>query len=101
MYKAGFIGCGNMGGTLAAVAAKALGEGQVRTADLDPEKLSRLKEQFGTVPGTGEQVAEACRLVFLGVKPHLLQGMLEGIPCISPAPNNPPKLIAKSDCVIW
>ncbi|MBR6424668.1 MAG: pyrroline-5-carboxylate reductase [Oscillospiraceae bacterium] len=73
MYKAGFIGCGNMGGTLAAVAAKALGEGQVRTADLDPEKLSRLKEQFGTVPGTGEQVAEACRLVFLGVKPQVMR----------------------------
>ena len=41
MELTGFIGCGNMGGTLAAVAAKAVGGERILTADHHPEKLEK------------------------------------------------------------
>ena len=35
------------------------------------------------------------------IKSDSTNGMLDGMPCMSPAPNSPPKLIANSACVIW
>jgi pyrroline-5-carboxylate reductase len=72
MYKAGFIGCGNMGGTLASVAAKSVGGENILTADHNAPKLSALERDFGCVSATAEQVAEQCRLIFLGVKPQVM-----------------------------
>jgi pyrroline-5-carboxylate reductase len=72
MYKAGFIGCGNMGGTLAAVAAKSVGGANILTADHFASKLEALEQSCGCVPGTATQVAEQCRVIFLGVKPQVL-----------------------------
>ena len=34
------------------------------------------------------------------MKSDSTNGILDGIPCMRPAPNRPPKLMAKSDCVI-
>ena len=68
--KAGFIGCGNMGGTLALVAAKS--GAQVLTADHHPEKLEALRPS-GCLPSTAEEIAGECDFIFLGVKPQVLR----------------------------
>lgn len=71
MYQAGFIGCGNMGGTLAAVAAKSVGGEHILIADHNAGKLAALHEAYGCVPGTTAQAGD-CETVFLGVKPQVL-----------------------------
>ena len=68
----GFIGCGNMGGVLAAVAAKSVGGESILTADFDGAKLQKLKEQVGTIPSTTAEIAATCRFIVLGVKPQVV-----------------------------
>lgn len=72
MYKAGFIGCGNMGGTLASVAARSVGGTSILTADHNAPKLAALEQEYGCVSGTAAQVASESRLIFLGVKPQVM-----------------------------
>lgn len=79
MYKAGFIGCGNMGGTLAAVAARSVGGSAVLTADHNAPKLAALEKEWGCVVGTPAQVAAESRLIFLGVKPQVMDRACEEI----------------------
>ena len=67
---AGFIGCGKMGGTLAAAAAKS--GWTIYAADHHPDKLERLQKECGAIPSTTEEIARTCRFLFFGVKP---QGM--------------------------
>ena len=69
--KAGFIGCGNMGGVLAGVAAKS--GAKVFTADHHEEKLEALREKYGCVPAPAEEIAAACDYIFLGVKPQVFR----------------------------
>jgi pyrroline-5-carboxylate reductase len=82
--KPGFIGCGNMGGVLAAVAAKAFGietgedgipvcKGQVLVADHNESKMKALAEQYGCIPSTSAEIAKSCDLIFLGVKPQVMK----------------------------
>lgn len=82
--KAGFIGCGNMGGVLASVAAKSFGikfdengkavcGGQVLAADLSEAKVQALAERFGCTPSNSAEIAESCDLIFLGVKPQVMR----------------------------
>lgn len=77
MIKAGFIGCGNMGGVLAGAAAKSGME--VYGADLDQEKLRRLQSASGVVPSTTEEIAGGCDYIFLGVKPQMIHALAEQI----------------------
>lgn len=70
---AGFIGCGNMGGALAAVAAKSIGGEGVCIADHNREKLEALASQYGCVISSAEEIAQSCDLIFLGVKPQTLK----------------------------
>ena len=72
MDRIGFIGCGNMGGALAAVAAKKAGGDRVFTADLDEGKLKAHQKAHGTVPSTAVEIAETCDMIFLGVKPQMM-----------------------------
>ena len=68
----GFIGCGNMGGTLAAVAAKRAGGSAILVADHNPPKLAALSRQYGCIPASTAEVAERASLLFLGVKPQVM-----------------------------
>ena len=107
--KAGFIGCGNMGGVLAAVAAKALGlgaansaakagsaakaqnatggaaktqnaaGGAVYVADHNQYKVDQLAETFGCKVSSAEEIARECDLIFLGVKPQVMGNACEEI----------------------
>ena len=65
----GFIGCGNMGGTLATAAAKSIGGKNIIVADHNPEKISALCDLCGCISGNNAQAAE-CEMLFLGVKPQ-------------------------------
>lgn len=70
MLKIGFIGCGNMGGALAAAAAKCV-DAEIRLYDKDEEKARALAERIGaTVCGIDGVCAS--HLVFLGVKPGVI-----------------------------
>ncbi len=72
-WKAGFIGCGNMGGVLASVAAKSLGGSRVLAADHNPGKTEALREIWGVLPSSASEIAKTARFVFLGVKPQVME----------------------------
>jgi pyrroline-5-carboxylate reductase len=71
-YEAGFIGCGNMGGALAAVAAKAVGGAKILCADHNENKLLALQNSWGAAIGTAADAAAHSRYVILGVKPQVI-----------------------------
>ncbi len=73
MYEAGFIGCGNIGSVLAAVAAKSVGGSHIMTADHNDYKVERLRRDYGTVPASDKEVAAQSRFIFLGVKPQVMR----------------------------
>ena len=79
MYKAGFIGCGHMGGALAGAAARSVGGSEVLTADLDREKIEALAKECGTVPADALRAASESRYLFLGVKPQGMRKTAEEI----------------------
>ena len=79
MYQAGFIGCGNMGGTLAAVAARSIGGEKILAADFDTAKTEKLRSEYGVTPSTSAEIAVNCRFVVLGVKPQVLAKAAEEI----------------------
>ena len=71
--KYGFIGCGNMGGSIAKALAKS-------TKDIvlsDPtEKAKLLAEELGCTYGDNETVISSCDCVFLAVKPQVMADVL-------------------------
>ena len=74
----GFIGTGNMGGALA-TAVKKSGFG-VKLYDPDTEKATALAEKIGAkVAKSNLELITTCSFVFLGVKPHMLEGLAEEI----------------------
>ncbi len=78
-YEAGFIGCGNMGGTLAAVAAGRLGGDKVICAEHNREKLKGLEENFGVAVGDSRAAAAGSRYIVLGVKPQVMRNTADEI----------------------
>lgn len=79
MYKYGFIGCGNMGGALVSAVAKNVDGSNILVSDYDSAKTSALAEKCGVVPADNMKIASGCEYIFLGVKPQMMQSMLEGI----------------------
>lgn len=71
----GFIGCGNMGGAIARAVCAAVGGENVILANKTRKKAEILAQELRCVVGTNEEAAQ-CDFVFLGVKPHLMEGML-------------------------
>ena len=72
--KYGFIGCGNMGGAI----ARAL---RNTTADIllsdRSGKGKLLAQELGVSYSDNITIAQSCDRIFLGVKPHLMEGMLK------------------------
>ena len=75
----GFIGTGNMGAALARAVCKSVGGGEVLLANRTPAKAQALAQELGCAVGENAQVARDCRLIFLGVKPQMMAGMLADI----------------------
>ena len=69
----GFIGCGNMGGAI----ARALSQSTKDMALSDRSgKAAALAAELGVTYSGNIAIAEACDIIFLGVKPHMMKDML-------------------------
>ena len=76
-YTFGLIGSGNMGGAIAHAVSQSLKDGIL--ADRSLEKAQALARELGFQAGSNEEAARNSRYLFLGVKPHLMGGMLASI----------------------
>ena len=80
--KLGFIGCGNMGG---AVLEGILKSGKANADDVlvytaSPQKSQALSQRLGVHEAKNNaEIAQTCDIVFLAVKPYIIQGVLEEI----------------------
>lgn len=72
MYKAGFLGCGNMGGALAKATANAVGAKNIAVFDTNEEKLKAFCEKNGTAYVSRSELINESEFIFLGVKPQML-----------------------------
>ena len=75
----GFIGCGNMGGAVARAVCKGAGAGEVLLANRTVAKAEALAAELGCQVGDNARVARECSYIFLGVKPQMMEDMLDGI----------------------
>ncbi|WP_312248803.1 pyrroline-5-carboxylate reductase [Streptococcus parasuis] len=76
--KIGFIGLGNMGAALAqAVSQQA--DTQLLLSNHNPVKAHALQEKVGGQLFSNGEIAEQAEVIFLGVKPHLIQSVLSGL----------------------
>lgn len=78
----GYIGCGNMGSALAKAAAKSdmITPAQICLANRTAAKAEKLAEALGGAHvGTNRDIAKYCQYIFLGVKPQMMQDVLEEI----------------------
>ena len=70
----GFIGCGNMGGAVARALSRSTKD--IMLSDRSGRGAA-LARELEIRYGTPAQVAESCDRIFLAVKPHLMQSVLE------------------------
>ncbi len=70
----GFIGCGNMGGSIASAVAKATTELMLCDPSSSAEALAA---ELGCATGTNDRAAALCDRLFLAVKPQVLRCVLE------------------------
>ena len=77
MEKIGFIGVGNMGGALAQVAAKAVGPEHLLVSSRTLEKAQTFAAELGAEMVTNAELAAQAEMIFLGVKPQKMAGVLE------------------------
>lgn len=75
----GFIGCGNMGAPLARAASKVLKGDQLILANRTHSKAEALARQLDCLAGGNDYVARRASVIFLGVKPQMMEGMLSSI----------------------
>ena len=71
--KYGFIGCGNMGGALARALAKATTDFAIT------DRSGRAVSLAAEIPCgylSAQEIAQQCERIFLGVKPHMMKGVL-------------------------
>ena len=89
----GFIGTGNMGGALAVSAAKVLSGGQIYLANRTPAKAEALAQQIGAVATDNDAIAVECDYLFLGVKPQMMQELLDSLRLLLAARKTPCVLV--------
>ena len=75
----GFIGCGNMGSAIARAVCRGAGAENVTLANRTPTKAEALAKELGCTAADNNTVAADCDVIFLGVKPQMMAGMLAGI----------------------
>ena len=75
----GFIGCGNMGGAVARALSSTTKD--IILSDRSG-KGSALAQELGICYGSPMEVAQSCDRIFLAVKPHLMEGVLEPLKLI-------------------
>ena len=91
MATFGFIGIGNMGGAIAAAAARAHDPGDILVSAGHPERAAAFAKEHGMTASTNEQIARECKFVVLGVKPQFMAQVLGALK---------PILEVRTDCVL-
>ena len=76
MKTIGFLGCGNMGGAIARAVCKATEPENVFLANRTAAKAETLAAELGCQTATNAEVAGDCDLIFLAVKPQMMEAML-------------------------
>ena len=94
MAVLGFIGVGNMGGALARAAAKKASGPSLLLANRSPEKAARLAAELGGQVSDNAAIAAEADFIFLGVKPQMLPGVLEGLAPVLQARQSPFVLVS-------
>ncbi|MCD7956607.1 MAG: pyrroline-5-carboxylate reductase [Lachnospiraceae bacterium] len=74
--KIGFIGCGNMGSAIARAVARTVDPTQILLANRSASKAETLAAELGARTGSNRDVASVCEIIFLGVKPAMMEEML-------------------------
>lgn len=77
MDTIGFLGCGSMGGAIARAVCKAADPKTVFLANRTPAKAQVLAAALGCKTASNETVSSDCSLIFLAVKPQMMQALLE------------------------
>ena len=87
----GFIGTGNMGGALAQALARAVSPTDIYLNNRTPAKAEALADALGAnIVPCADDIARVCDVIFLGVKPNLLPGVLaELCPTLAARPVKP------------
>lgn len=89
----GFIGTGNMGGALARAAVREMQPQAIVLANRTAAKAQALAAELGCRWGTNEVAARESALLFLGVKPQMMEGMLAEIAPVLAARQTPATLV--------
>ncbi|MBR0139724.1 MAG: pyrroline-5-carboxylate reductase [Firmicutes bacterium] len=89
----GFIGAGNMGGSLLRAACKKHDSADIMVADKLEEKARPFAESLGCVFTNNAEIAEKADYIFLGVKPQMMEDMLKGIAPVLAARSKPFTLV--------
>lgn len=92
--KIGFIGVGNMGGALARAACMSCEASRILVSDGTPERTQAIARQLGVVCSDHAAIAAECRMIFLGVKPGLIQTVLSDILPVLEQRNDPVVLVS-------
>ena len=79
MKTVAFIGTGNMGSALARAAAKSGAADRLLLSNRTPEKARKLAAEIGGELCDNRRAAAEADLLFFGVKPQMLEAMLDGI----------------------
>ena len=77
--RIGFIGTGNMGTAVAKAMAASLRGSEMYFSNRTPEKAERLAYEVSGIATSNETIARTCDLIVLGVKPQMMQQVLDGI----------------------
>ena len=72
-------GAGNKGGALALAAAKKTGGDRLAVACSTRERSEAAAQRLGCTAETPQRILSASRFVFLGVKPQMVVGVVEGL----------------------
>lgn len=72
----GFLGCGNMGGAIARAVCKAADPQNVYLANRTAAKAEALAAELGCNTTTNAEVAGRSDLIFLAVKPQMMEALL-------------------------
>ena len=72
----GFLGCGNMGGAIARAVCKAADPQNVYLANRTAAKAEALAAELGCKTTTNAEVAGRSDLIFLAVKPQMMEALL-------------------------
>lgn len=75
----GFIGSGNMGGSLARAVCKAVGGDEVVISDKATAKAQLLASEIRCTAAEVSVVAQSAKFIFLGVKPQVMKSALDEI----------------------